>query len=176
MEHPTTGPFCIWMTGLSDAGKTSTAQALQKRIACHVLDGDVLRQGLNADLDFTTDDRERGLYRTAHVARILFDAGVTSVVACISPTRESRRRARWLFPVGRFVEVYVATPLEVCEARDSKGLYARARAGELPLFTGIGASYEPPRHPEIIVGADGESLEEAAEAILNTLRLARLLH
>jgi adenylyl-sulfate kinase len=124
---------CIWLTGLSGAGKSSVAQLLAKALAadglpCCVLDGDALRSGLNSDLGFSPSDREQSVRRTAHVARLMVDAGVTAVVALISPYRADRAAARALFAPGEFVEVFVDTPLAVCEQRDPKGLYAKARA------------------------------------------------
>ena len=156
--------FCIWMTGLSGSGKSTIAQALQKRIDCYILDGDDLRNGLNSDLGFSFADRQENLRRTARVARILADAGVLPIVACISPIQTSRDFARSLFP-NEFIEVYVTTPLEVCEARDPKGLYKRSRMGNILNFTGIGSIFEPPEHPEVTIHW-GDPVELAVDKII----------
>lgn len=144
----------VWLTGLSGAGKTTTARALaavlraENRAVC-VLDGDALRRGLCSDLGFAAADRQENIRRVGEVARLFADAGLICVVALISPYRRDRDRARAAAPPGRFIEVYINAPLAVCEQRDPKGLYARARAGELLEFTGISAPYEPPLRPEV---------------------------
>lgn len=144
----------VWLTGLSGAGKTTTARALaavlraENRAVC-VLDGDALRRGLCSDLGFSAADRQENIRRVGEVARLFADAGLICVVALISPYRRDRNRARAVAPPGRFIEVYINAPLAVCEQRDPKGLYARARAGELLEFTGISAPYEPPLRPEV---------------------------
>lgn len=144
----------VWLTGLSGAGKTTTSRALaavlraENRAVC-VLDGDALRRGLCSDLGFAAADRQENIRRVGEVARLFADAGLICVVALISPYRRDRDRARAAAPPGRFIEVYINAPLAVCEQRDPKGLYARARAGELLEFTGISAPYEPPLRPEV---------------------------
>lgn len=149
----------VWLTGLSGAGKTTIARALESELrhsgrAVCVLDGDCLRRGLCSDLGFTPEDRQENIRRVGEVARLFVDAGMICIVALISPYRDDRARARAAAPVGRFIEVYINAPLAVCESRDPKGLYARARAGELKDFTGVSAPYEPPAAPEIELRTD----------------------
>lgn len=147
-------PRCIWFTGLPGAGKSTLASLVEQRLYAagkhtYVLDGDVMRLGLSRDLGFTDIDRVENIRRVAEVAKLMVDAGLIALVAFISPFRAERRMARALFAAGEFVEVFVDTPLEECERRDPKGLYAKARRGELKHFTGIDSTYEPPEVPEI---------------------------
>jgi bifunctional enzyme CysN/CysC len=152
----TGGPGCtVWITGLSGSGKSSIGMALEEVLidsgrAAFVLDGDNVRHGLNADLGFTDEDRKENIRRVAHVANLIAGAGVVAIVTFISPFAADRAIARRIHTESghRFIEVFVDTALEVCEARDPKGLYARARAGELSGFTGIDSLYEPPLEPE----------------------------
>lgn len=175
-------PCCIWLTGLSASGKTSLAHALERALhqrGCHtyVLDGDNLRHTLNADLGFSPEARAENIRRMAHVARLMADAGLVVIVSAISPYAADRAQARALFAAGAFVEVFVDTPLAVCEARDPKGLYARARRGELRDFTGIDSPYERPLQPELhFWGADlaPEVALGAVLAYLNAQRLAQM--
>jgi adenylyl-sulfate kinase len=144
----------IWLTGLSGSGKTTIAGALEAELkaeghAVIILDGDRLRQGLCADLGFSPEDRQENIRRVGEVARLFAEAGLICIVALISPYRRDRARARAAAPPGRFWEIYVNAPLSVCERRDPKGLYARARTGELREFTGISAPYEAPEQPEL---------------------------
>jgi bifunctional enzyme CysN/CysC len=146
----------VWLTGLSGSGKSTIAYALEDRLvsdgrAAYVLDGDNVRHGLNADLGFTPEDRSENVRRVSEVARLMADAGLVVAVPVISPYRADRERARAAHDAAGipFVEVWVSTPLDVCESRDPKGLYAKARAGFLPSFTGIDAPYEPPHAPEL---------------------------
>jgi len=147
-------PRVVWLTGLSGAGKSTLANAVGKVLlaggvhAC-VLDGDNLRHGLNRDLGYGDADRAENIRRVGEVAKLMMDAGLVVLVALISPFRADRRRARALFAPGEFIEVHVSTPLEVCEQRDPKGLYRKARAGEIAEFTGVSSSYEPPDAPEL---------------------------
>ncbi|TDS76263.1 adenylylsulfate kinase [Comamonas sp. JUb58] len=164
-------PCCIWFTGLSASGKTSLAHALERALhqrGCHTcaLDGDNLRQGLNADLGFSAEARAENIRRMAHVARLMADAGLVVIVAAISPFAADRVQARALFAPGAFVEVFVDTPLAVCEARDPKGLYARARRGELRDFTGIDSPYERPLQPELHLRGEDLAPEAALRAVL----------
>lgn len=160
----------VWLTGLSGSGKSTVAVQLERQLLAvdrpaYLLDGDNLRQGLNGDLGFSAEDRDENVRRVAHVARLFADAGVVAIVPLISPYRSARQLARELHEAAglRFVEVFVDTPLEVCEARDPKGLYARARAGEISGMTGIDDPYEPPDAPEFhLTPANGTSVEMAA--------------
>ncbi len=166
----------MWLTGLSGSGKSTVAVEVEQRLVAagrpaYVLDGDNLRHGLNADLGFSDDDRAENVRRVSEVARLLADAGVVSLVPVISPFRAGRERARQLHEAAGvpFLEVFVDTPLELCEARDLKGLYRRARAGEIPNFTGISAPYETPAAPEVHVRGADEAAESAAERIVRQL-------
>jgi adenylyl-sulfate kinase len=146
--------FTVWFTGLSGSGKSSLAFAVERRlvergVGAYVLDGDNIRFGLNRDLGFSPEDRAENIRRIGEVCRLLQDAGLVVLTAFISPYAADRDAVRALHPPGRFVEVYVDTPIEECERRDVKGLYARARAGEIPDFSGVSAPYEPPAAPEL---------------------------
>jgi len=149
-------PGVLWFTGLSGAGKSTVANLVEKKLAAagrhtYLLDGDNVRHGLNKDLGFTEADRVENIRRVAEVAHLMVDAGLIVLVSFISPFRAERRMARALFAPGEFIEVFVDAPLEVCERRDPKGLYAKARRGELRNFTGIDSPYEPPGAPEVHV-------------------------
>jgi len=165
----------VWFTGLPASGKSTIAIALESRWVAkgrpaYVLDGDNMRHGLNGDLGFSTEDRIENIRRTAHVALLMADAGVLTIVSLISPLAAERERARELHHEAGlpFHEVWVSTPVEVCEERDPKGLYARARAGLLPNFTGVGAPYEAPEAPALQITPDRplEAWVEALEAML----------
>lgn len=169
----TGGPgLTVWLTGLSGSGKSTIAAELERLLVsggrpCYVLDGDNLRHGLTSDLGFTDDDRRENIRRVGEVARLFADAGVVAIVPVISPFRAERERvARDHERTGlRFVEIHVDTPLEECERRDPKGLYARARRGEVQGLTGIDSPYEPPTSPDLVVGRAGESAAELAVSI-----------
>ncbi|NBV16686.1 adenylyl-sulfate kinase [Janthinobacterium sp.] len=170
VQHPT-----VWLTGLSGAGKTSIALALAQALkaqgrAVTVLDGDQLRHGLNRDLGFTPADRHENIRRTAEVARLMNNAGLTVIAAFISPYRSDRATAAAIVGAGNFIEVHVSTPLAVCEARDVKGLYAQARAGRLAQFTGISAPYEAPLDAALTLDTGTLALDEAVERICRHLR------
>jgi bifunctional enzyme CysN/CysC len=161
----------VWLTGLSGAGKSTIANLVDKRLHAlgrhtYLLDGDNVRHGLNRDLGFTEEDRVENIRRVAEVARLMADAGLIVITAFISPFRAERRMARELMGEGEFIEVFVDAPLEVAEARDVKGLYAKARAGLLKNFTGIDSPYEPPEQAEIVIDTTAMSAVEAAEAIV----------
>lgn len=167
---------CIWFTGLSGSGKSTIANLLEKRLFdkklhTYLLDGDNLRHGLNRDLGFTEADRVENIRRVAEVARLMVDAGLIVLASFISPYEAERLMARKLFASGEFVEVFVDTPLSECEKRDVKGLYAKARRGELKNFTGIDSQYEPPTNPELHVDAANQSPEACVEQIMAFLNL-----
>ena len=166
-------PVTVWLTGLSGSGKSAIARELERTLHTQgrhafVLDGDTLRTGLSRDLGFSREDRAENVRRTAEAARLLNQAGLVAIVALISPFRAEREAARTIVGGERFVEVHVDTPLEVCEARDVKGLYAKARAGEIPEFTGVSSPYEAPTAPELVLHAGAEPLAESV-ARLSTL-------
>jgi len=168
-------PACIWLTGLSGSGKSTIANALEKRLHAegrhtYVLDGDNVRHGLNRDLGFTEADRAENIRRVAEVARLMVDAGLIVIVSFISPFRAERRFARSLFGEDEFVEVFVDTPIEECERRDPKGLYAKVRRGALVNFTGIDSPYEPPEGAELRLDTTRLSPADSVEAILDRLR------
>lgn len=167
-------PITIWLTGLSASGKSTLAFALERNFidvgyACYVLDGDNVRHRLNKDLGFSTQDRTENIRRIAEVARLMNDAGLIVITAFISPYSEDRSAARCIIGADKFVEVYVSTPIETCEARDPKGMYKRARAGELMGFTGVNAPYEPPATADMIIDTSAVSLSECAGRLLSGL-------
>lgn len=163
-------PRCLWFTGLSGSGKSTIANLVDRQLHAagrhtYLLDGDNLRHGLNRDLGFTAADRIENIRRAAECAKMLVDAGLIVIVALISPFRADRGMARHLFDTEEFVEVFIDTPLGVCEARDPKGLYRKARAGSLPNFTGIDSPYEAPMKPEIRIDGAHTAPETAAGRI-----------
>jgi bifunctional enzyme CysN/CysC len=166
-------PKVLWLTGLSGSGKSTIANALEKKlfsqgVHSYVLDGDNLRLGLNKDLGFTRQDRAENVRRVSEVSRILFDAGLVIIVALVSPYAQDRLQARALFPESDFAEIWVKTPAEVCAERDPKGLYKKAAAGDLPNLTGVGQEYEPPQDAELVL--DGtKDVEFNLEQIFSTL-------
>jgi bifunctional enzyme CysN/CysC len=167
---------CLWFTGLSGSGKSTIANLLEKRLHAegkhtYILDGDNVRHGLNRDLGFTEADRVENIRRVGEVAKLMVDAGLIVIVAFISPFRAERQLARSLFDVEEFTEIFVDTPLEECERRDVKGLYAKARRGELKNFTGIDSDYEPPQSPEIHLRTLGVSPESCVDQIIRSLKL-----
>lgn len=176
----TATPHVVWLTGLSAAGKSTIANSLNPLLMARglktaILDGDSLRSGLCRDLGFTEDDRDENVRRVAEVAALMADAGITVLVALISPTRSARHYARSIVGTERFVEVFVDVPLAVAEARDPKGLYRRARRGELKGFTGIDSLYESPVWPELHVRTHEISVAGAACLIDAWLRTSRLV-
>ena len=165
--------FTIWFTGLSCSGKTTVSQAVarmlrERGLRVEVLDGDVVRENLSRGLGFSKADRDENIRRVAFVSKLLTRNEVATLVAAISPYRAAREAARR--EIGRFVEVYVNCPLEICMGRDIKGLYKRAVAGEIPAFTGISDPYEPPLSPELTLHTDKESLEESTTRVIQRLR------
>jgi bifunctional enzyme CysN/CysC len=164
-------PICLWLTGLSGAGKSTIANLLEKQLFAsgrhtYILDGDKIRQGLNRDLGFSEDDRVENMRRAMEVARLFVDAGLVVIVTFISPYRAERNHARSRFEPDEFVEIHIDAPLEECERRDPKGLYAQARRGELVNFTGIDSDYEPPVAPEIRLDTVAKSPDECVDLIL----------
>jgi adenylylsulfate kinase len=164
----------LWFTGLSGSGKSTLANAIdrflfQQGIRSYVLDGDNIRHGLNKGLGFSPEDRMENIRRIGEVSKLFVDSGQIVLTAFISPFREDRDQVRKLFNEYEFIEVFVNCPLEVCEKRDPKGLYRKARNGEIPDFTGIDSPYEPPIQPEIIIDTSNESIEIACQKIVSYL-------
>jgi adenylylsulfate kinase len=166
--------FTLWFTGLSAAGKSTLAVEIEKALfasGCHtyILDGDNIRYGLNNNLGFSPQDREENIRRIGEVAKLFRDCGIINLTAFISPYRSDRQRARRLSDDGCFIEVFVDCPLEVCEQRDPKGMYCKARQGLIKEFTGISAPYEAPQRPEIHLCTDQMTVEECVQAVLDYL-------
>ena len=173
-------PCILWFTGLSGSGKSTLANALEKRLFdlehhTYLLDGDNVRHGLNKDLGFSDADRVENIRRIGELAALFVDAGVIVLAAFISPFRTERRMVRDLVKADEFIEIHVATPLETCEARDPKGLYRKARAGEIRNFTGIDSDYEMPLEPEIVIDTRALSVDDSVEQIIAYLRERRVL-
>mgnify|MGYP005812189141 CR=1 FL=1 len=169
------GPAVVWLTGLSGSGKSTIANIVESKlhalgVRTYLLDGDNVRHGLNRDLGFTDADRVENIRRIAEVSALMVDAGLVVLVSFISPFRAERQLARESVADGEFIEVYVDTPLDVAEQRDPKGLYAKARRGELKNFTGIDSPYEPPEHPEVHIETAAATPEQAADDIIAALR------
>lgn len=167
-------PVLLWYTGLSGSGKSTIANAVDRllfsrQVHSYVLDGDNVRHGLNGDLGFSNGDRVENIRRITEVAKLMVDAGLVVSTAFISPFRADRAQARELVGEGQFLEVYIDTPLSVCEQRDPKGLYQKARAGVIKNFTGIDSAYEAPESPEIHLHTDQFSIEECAEQVIAAL-------
>ena len=167
-------PVTVWLTGLTKSGKSSIAYALEQALvdrgrATHVLDGARLRQGLNIDLGFTGDDRHENIRRAGAIARLFGDAGLITIAAFVSPFAEDRQEARTAIGEDRFIEVYCSAALDVCEARDTEGVYARARSGEIAYFSGISAPYEPPTSPELDLPTGEIPVEESVRRIISLL-------
>ncbi len=173
-------PYVVWFTGLSGAGKSTIADLVEQQLHAlgvhtYLLDGDNVRHGLNSDLGFGNSDRHENIRRVGEVSRLMVDAGLVVLTSFISPFRAERATARALVEPDEFVEVFVDAPLEVAESRDTKGLYAKARRGELPDFTGIDSPYEPPEHPELRIDTTASTPEQAAKAVVDLLRRRGLL-
>lgn len=173
-------PCVLWLTGLSGAGKSSIANAVEKSLHkagyhTYILDGDNIRHGLNRDLGFKEEDRVENIRRVAEVAHLMVDAGLIVITSFISPFRADRAMARSLFAKEEFLEIFIDTPLAVAEARDTKGLYAKARRGELKNFTGIDSAYEIPQQPELRITTTDSTIEEAAEQIIAELRMRGII-
>ncbi len=164
----------IWLTGLSGSGKSTIAVELEhalieNRHQAYILDGDNIRHGLNKNLGFSPEDRTENIRRIGEVAKLFTDAGIITITAFIYPYREDRDAVRRLLSDGEFIEVYVKCPLDVCEERDTKGLYKKARAGEVKDFTGISAPYEEPLNPELTIDSSKLTVEESTRTVLNYL-------
>lgn len=165
----------LWFTGLSGAGKSTLAHAVEEALhqagtRTFVFDGDNVRHGLCSDLGFSKEDREENIRRIGEMSKLIIEAGVVAMTAFISPFREDRRRVRSLVEDGDFIEIYCRASVEECEARDVKGLYARARAGEIKDFTGISSPYEPPEQAELVVDTGSESLQACVDQVIDYLR------
>ena len=164
----------VWLTGLSGSGKSTIAVALEKRllergVRTYILDGDNIRHGLNKNLGFSPDDRTENIRRIGEVAKLFCDAGLVALTAFISPYRADRDQVRAIMQQSDFIEVFVDCPVEVCEQRDVKGLYKKARAGEIKEFTGVSAPYEAPSAPELVIETSDQSVEKSALQILTYL-------
>ncbi|AIM17814.1 adenylyl-sulfate kinase [Neobacillus sp.] len=170
----------LWFTGLSGSGKSTLANAVdqalyQRGVHSYVLDGDNVRHGLNRDLQFNKEDRRENIRRIGEVAKLFVDSGQIVSAAFISPYLADRQLVRNMFEPGEFIEIYLNCPIQVCEERDPKGLYEKARKGEIPEFTGISSPYEIPQHPEIIIESNRESMEEAVHKIITYLEDRKIL-
>ena len=166
---------CLWFTGLSGSGKSTLARSVEKALYemgrfSYVLDGDNIRHGLNGDLGFSNEDRKENIRRIGEVSKLFVDAGLLTLTAFISPFRADREAVRNILEDGQFIEVYVDCPLDICEHRDVKGLYAKARKNEISAFTGISSPYEAPKNPEIRVNTGEQTLEESTKIIINYLK------
>lgn len=164
----------LWMTGLSGSGKSTLAIAIERElqrrgILCRILDGDNIRSGINSNLGFSPADRRENIRRIAEVARLFVDTGIVTIAAFISPSEELRRMAAGIVGEGDFVEIYVSTPLGVCEERDVKGLYAKARRGEISEFTGISAPFEAPQSPALSIDTSARPLGDCVEDVLQLI-------
>ena len=169
-------PMCLWMTGLSGAGKSTLANALEQELNkkgkhTYILDGDNLRHGLNSDLGFTEIDRNENVRRAAEAAQLMVDAGLIVIVGLISPFKKERDWARSLFKTNQFKEIHISTSLQECEQRDTKGLYKKARRGEVKDFTGIDSPYEAPENPDVMVDTQNKTVEECVHMILQKVGL-----
>ena len=170
----------LWFTGLSGSGKSTLAVAVDSalyRLGCRsfVLDGDNVRHGLCNDLGFSDQDRHENLRRIAEVAKLFTQAGMISICAFISPFAQDRQRIRSLVPAGDFIEIYCQCALETCELRDVKGLYAKARRGEIPQYTGIDSPYEAPEHPDLLLNTDHDSVEHCLQQIMDFLQTHQII-
>lgn len=165
----------IWLTGLSGAGKSTIALGLEQRLfhegfLAEVLDGDNIRHGINKNLGFSLDDRLENIRRISEVAKLYLNSGLITIAAFISPTREIRKMARELIGQDDFIEIYLSTPLEICEKRDVKGLYQKARRGEIAGFTGIDSPYETPEAPNVIINTTDQEIQESVALVFNYIR------
>lgn len=174
MKYGNDHPFVLWFTGLSGAGKSTTARAVQNTftqqgLQSYLLDGDLLRNGLCSDLGFSATDRSENIRRISEVAKLFVDAGLIVIVATISPLQKMRRDARARFEANQFIEIFIDAPLSVCEERDPKGLYRKVRAGKIAQFTGVDSLYEAPDEPELHLRSDQQTVEDSVNRILDYL-------
>ena len=171
----------IWFTGLSGSGKSTLAHSVEEelyKLGCRtfVLDGDNVRHGLSSDLTFNDNDRKENIRRIGEAAKLMMEAGVISMTAFISPFKKDRNLVRQLLPQGDFIEIYCKASLETCESRDVKGLYKRARAGEIKNYTGIDSPYEAPDNPELIIDTESESLEKSVAKVIDFLKSKEVIN
>ena len=171
----------IWFTGLSGSGKSTLAHSVEEKLhnlGCrtYVLDGDNVRHGLSSNLSFSDDDRKENIRRIGEAAKLMMESGVIAMTAFISPFKKDRNLVRQLLPQGDFIEIYCNTSLDVCESRDVKGLYKRARAGEIKNYTGIDSPYEEPDDPELVIDTESESLEESVTKVINFLKFKEIIN
>ena len=170
----------VWFTGLSGSGKSTLAHSVEEKLhnldcRTFVLDGDNVRHGLSSNLNISNDDRKENIRRIGEAAKLMMESGVIVMTAFISPFKKDRNLVRQLLPQGDFIEIYCNTSLEACESRDVKGLYKRARAGEIKSYTGIDSPYEAPDNPELIIDTENESLEESTVKVIDFLKSKKLL-
>jgi len=170
----------IWFTGLSGSGKSTLAHSVEEKLynlGCrtYVLDGDNVRHGLSSNLTFSDDDRKENIRRIGETAKLMMESGVIAMTAFISPFKKDRDLVRQLLPQGGFIEIFCKAGLEVCESRDVKGLYKRARAGEIKNYTGIDSPYEEPNNPELVIDTESESLEESAAKVIDFLKSKEII-
>jgi len=171
----------IWFTGLSGSGKSTLAHSVEEelyKLACRtfVLDGDNVRHGLSSNLTFSDDDRKENIRRIGEAVKLMMEAGVIAITAFISPFKKDRNLVRQLLPQGDFIEVYCKASLKTCESRDVKGLYKRARAGEIKNYTGIDSPYEAPSNPELVIDTESESLEESVARVIGLLKSKEIIN
>ena len=171
----------IWFTGLSGSGKSTLAHSVEEKLhnlGCrtYVLDGDNVRHGLSSNLSFSDDDRKENIRRIGEAAKLMMESGVIAMTAFISPFKKDRNLVRQLLPQGDFIEIYCNASLEACESRDVKGLYKRARAGEIKNYTGIDSPYEEPDDPELVIDTESESLEESVTKVINFLKFKEIIN
>ena len=170
----------IWFTGLSGSGKSTLAHSVEEelyKLGCRtfVLDGDNVRHGLSSNLTFSDDDRKENIRRIGEAANLMMEAGVIAITAFISPFNKDRNLLRQLLPQGDFIEIFCKASLEICESRDVKGLYKRARAGEIKNYTGIDSPYEAPDNPELVIDTESESLEESVGKVIDLLKVKGII-
>jgi len=171
----------IWFTGLSGSGKSTLAHSVEEglyKLGCRtiVLDGDNVRHGLSSNLTFSDDDRKENIRRIGEAAKLMMEAGIITMTAFISPFKKDRNLVRQLLPQGDFIEIYCNASLETCESRDVKGLYKRARAGEIKSYTGIDSPYEAPSNPELVIDIESESLEESVSKVIDFLKSKEIIN